>query len=145
MLNSAKVCLRLAWGAPRAQARCLELLEDCWPTSTDLKHTEVEKIRLNRFKQCLCFGLGSLRDSPKSQVQLALLQELLLGFEVSYFECLDRLNTSEKHTHTQLHNPAVMVEPVFDKEDKAYLLQEGYLVEEYKVHPSITAQLVQEI
>ena len=81
-----------------AEARCLELLAGSWPTSTDPKHAEVETGKHGRFKRCLCFGLGSLRDSPKSQLQLTLLQELLLGFEVSCSRCSDGLNISENHT-----------------------------------------------
>lgn len=53
---------------------------------------ELSSKRRNKCKKCLCFGLGSLRHSPKSLLQLALLQ-LLLESDFSEVPCFFTIST----------------------------------------------------
>lgn len=52
------------------------------PRAALLKDARPDVFASTSYRRCICFGLGSLRDSPKSQLQLALLQDLLAAFEV---------------------------------------------------------------
>lgn len=75
MQKYGKRMLQLALNDPIT----LELLDESWSKS---KTESKDFPALVQLRGCICFGLGSLRDSPKSQLQLALLQELLGLLEV---------------------------------------------------------------
>lgn len=81
--------------------RCLSLLQGARPNL----------LASTSCRRCICFGLGSLRDSPKSQLQLALLQDLLGAF--------------------QLDEPLLVVDPAFAQEDEAFFEEQGYRISPY--------------
>jgi hypothetical protein len=88
-------------------------------------------------RRCICFGLGSLRDSPQSQLQLALLQDLLVAFKVcwrparrAYLLGFSLINQS---LPSQLDEPLLVVDPAFAEEDETFFVEQGYRISPYSV------------
>ena len=95
-------------------------------------------------RRCICFGLGSLRDSLQSQLQLALLQDLLVAFEVSWSPtrrtCLLGIPLIDQTLAPQLDEPLLVVDPAFAEEDETFLEEQGYRVSPYSVSASMSSR-----
>jgi hypothetical protein len=94
------------------------------------KSLDVSRTKPDQCLRCICLGLGSLRDSPKSLLQLALLLEILPLFPVcihhSPHVCFRFPDIPICLIFTQSIQFVVFADPAFTQEDLEYLNRLGY-------------------